>query len=103
MRALRRACSDGSEMTITRFQIAAIVVGLLLAISGVGFAAQKSRPPLSTQSREAVKKERGAVSPLCNWSHVPPFDYRRGTSAYPFGPDCNFPYSNRPYGDPGRW
>jgi hypothetical protein len=27
----------------------------------------------------------------------------RGTSAYPFGPGVNFPYPNRPYGDPDPW
>ena len=36
-------------------------------------------------------------------SRVPPFDYRRGTSEYPFGPGYNFPYPDRPYGDPDHW
>ena len=33
---------------------------------------------------------------------VPAFD-PRGTSAYPFGPGINFPYPDRPYGDPDHW
>lgn len=35
-------------------------------------------------------------------SHVPPFD-PRGTSDYPWGPGYNFPYPDRPYGDPDHW
>ena len=37
-----------------------------------------------------------------NASRVPAFD-PRGTSAYPFGPGINFPYPDRPYGDPDHW
>jgi hypothetical protein len=37
-----------------------------------------------------------------NTSRVPAFD-PRGTSAYPFGPGINFPYPDRPYGDPDHW
>jgi hypothetical protein len=33
-------------------------------------------------------------------SRVPAFDYRNGTSEYPFGPGYNLPYRDRPYGDP---
>jgi hypothetical protein len=36
-------------------------------------------------------------------SRVPQFDYRQGTSEYPFGPGYNFPYPDRPYGDPDHW
>jgi hypothetical protein len=88
---------------MTRFRVVAIAAGLLLAISGPTFAAQQTRHPSSTHSRGAVKEGRGVVTSRCDWSHVPAFDYRRGTSAYPFGPGCNFPYPDRPYGDPGRW
>jgi hypothetical protein len=35
-------------------------------------------------------------------SRVPPFD-PRGTSDYPWGPGYNFPYPDRPYGDPDHW
>jgi hypothetical protein len=41
-----------------------------------------------------------AMVPGPGSSRVPAFDYRRGTSAYPFGPGINFPYPDRPYGDP---
>jgi hypothetical protein len=27
----------------------------------------------------------------------------RGTSKYPWGPGYNFPYPDRPYGDPDHW
>jgi hypothetical protein len=35
-------------------------------------------------------------------SRVPLFD-PRGTSDYPWGPGYNFPYPDRPYGDPDHW
>ena len=35
-------------------------------------------------------------------SRVAPFD-PRGTSDYPWGPGYNFPYPDRPYGDPDGW
>jgi hypothetical protein len=35
-------------------------------------------------------------------SQVPPFD-PRGTSEYPWGSGYNFPYPDRPYGDPDHW
>lgn len=44
-----------------------------------------------------------AMVPPPESSRLPPFDYRRGTSEYPFGPGYNFPYPDRPYGDPDHW
>jgi hypothetical protein len=44
-----------------------------------------------------------AMVPPPESSRVPPFDYRRGTSEYPFGPGYNLPYPDRPYGDPDHW
>ena len=44
-----------------------------------------------------------AMVPAHGLSRVPQFDYRRGTSNYPFGPGYNFPYPDRPYGDPDYW
>ena len=44
-----------------------------------------------------------AMVPESGLSRVPQFDYRRGTSNYPFGPGYNFPYPDRPYGDPDHW
>ena len=86
---------------MTRFHVVAIAAALLVLISGPSFAAHQSRHPSSTQTQGALKKNRGLVPPPS--SRVPAFDYRRGTSDYPFGPGINFPYPDRPYGDPNRW
>ena len=91
------------EMAMTRFHVVAIASGLLVPISGPSFSAHQSRHPSSTQSQGAVKKNRGLVPPPYNSSRVPAFDYRRGTSDYPFRPGINLPYPDRPYGDPDRW
>jgi hypothetical protein len=86
---------------MTRFQVIAIAAGLSLPISGPSFAVK--RHPSGIHSQGAVKKNRGLVPPPYDSSRVPPFDYRRGTSDWPFGPGINFPYPDRPYGDPNRW
>jgi hypothetical protein len=86
-------------MTITRLLGVAIVAGLLLANSVTSSAARQSRHPSGTHAQASVKEDRGVVSYP---SRVPSFD-PRGTSAYPFGPGINFPYPDRPYGDPGKW
>ena len=87
---------------MTRFHVVAVAAGLLVPISGPSFATHQSRHPSGTHSQGALKKNRGLV-PHPYESRVPAFDYRRGTSDYPFGPGINFPYPNRPYGDPDRW
>ena len=84
---------------MTRVRVLAIVAAIVLPISGARFATQQSRHPQSTHSRSAVKEDRGINSPS---QRVPAFD-PRGTSAYPFGPGVNFPYPDRPYGDPDHW
>jgi hypothetical protein len=85
---------------MTRFQVVAIAVRLLLAISGSSVAAPQSRHASSTHSQKgAAKENRGVVT---SPSRVLAFD-PRGTSAYPFGPEVNFPYPDRPYGDPDHW
>ena len=57
--------------------------------------------------KTAVRNSEGlhsfAMVPPPESSRVPPFDYRRGTSEYPFGPGYNLPYPDRPYGDPDHW
>jgi hypothetical protein len=88
-----------TKMTMTKFHVLAIAVGLLPAISGSSFAAPQSRYASNTHSQGAVKENRGIVT---SPSRVPAFD-PRGTSAYPFGPGVNFPYLDRPYGDPDHW
>ncbi len=67
----------------------------LIAISGVTFGTdQTTRPPLNKEHKGALKKNRS--------SRPPSFDYRRGSSNWPYGPGYNFPYPDRPYGDPGH-
>jgi hypothetical protein len=88
---------------MTRVHILAIVAGILLPISGPSLAAHQSRHPSSTHSQGAVKENRDAVTSPYDSSRVPGFDPRGGTSAYPFGPGVNFPYPDRPYGDPDHW
>ena len=86
------------EIAMTRVHALSITAGLLLAISGPSFAAPQSRHHSSAHFHEA-KENRGAVA---DPSRVPAFD-PRGTSAYPVGPGVNFPYPDRPYGDPDHW
>lgn len=70
-------------------------IAALLAISGLSFGTDEttSGPP-SKQHKGTVKKHRP--------SQPPAFDYRRGNSNWPYGPGYNFPYPDRPYGDPGH-
>jgi hypothetical protein len=86
-------------MTMARLLGVAIAVGLLLAISATSSAARQSRQLSGTHAQASVKEDRGVVSYP---SRVLGFD-PGGTSAYPFGPGINFPYLDRPYGDPGKW
>ena len=86
-------------MRITRVHVLAIVAGILFPISGPVFAAHQSRHPLTSHSPGAVKENPGVVT---SPSRAPAFD-PRGSSAYPFGPGVNFPYPDRPYGDPDHW
>jgi hypothetical protein len=66
----------------------------LLLISQASFAAQQSRHSSGLHSRAAAVKGEGAIFPS-NPSRVPPFDYRRGTLRYPFGPGCYLSYPDR--------
>jgi hypothetical protein len=50
-------------------------------------------------ARASVKEDRGVVSYP---SRVPGHTIPRGTSRYPFDAGINFPYPDRPYGDPVR-
>ena len=69
---------------------------MVLVIAGLGFGSgfgtdQTYQPP--ARHRDAVKKKPPPSRP-------PVFDYRRGNSNWPYGPSYNFPYPDRPYGDP---
>jgi len=72
---------------------ATIASALLLAVAGVNFGTDQTRHPKGTY-RGDVKKNRH--------TRPPAFDYRGGTSNWPYGPGYNFPYADRPYGDPGH-
>ena len=87
-------------MAKKRFHVVAVAAGLLLAVSVVSSAvARQSRHLSGAHAQASVKESRGVVT---SPSRVPAYD-PRGTSAYPFGPGTNFPYPDRPYGDPDRW
>jgi hypothetical protein len=94
-------------MTMTRFQVVAIAAGLLLAISGPSFAAQRTHQKSQTHATTAAKSQpRAAKSSgsANSWNGLAIRPYSpNGTSDYPWGPGYNFPYPDRPYGDPGRW
>src|SRR5262249_22911731 len=89
---------QGAAMVVlTRFHILTLAFALLLSISGASFAAQGSR-----HSRSAVVKNHSVTTSRADVSRMPAFDPAR-TSRYPYGPGINFPYPDRPYGDPGRY
>src|SRR5262249_48571134 len=83
----------------TKIAIVALAFGLLLPISGASFAAQQARHSSSLHSRGAAVKHHTVIKSRADASRAfPP-----GTSAYPWGPGRNFPYPDRPYGDPDRY
>ena len=90
---------NGTTVMMRRLLGVAIATGLLVAISGTSSGARQSRHLSGTHAQASVKEDRGVASYP---SRVPAYD-PRGTSAYPFGPGINFPYSDRPYGDPDKW
>jgi hypothetical protein len=77
--------------------LVASAIALCLAISPTSFAALERH---HSSGKGAVKQHRLSRP---NPSGIPAFDYRRGTSNWPFGPRFNLPYPGRPYGDPDRW
>jgi hypothetical protein len=82
---------------LTRFHILTLAFALLLLISGASFAAQGPR-----HSRSAVVKNQSVTTSRADVSRMPAFA-PGGTSRYPYGPGTNFPYPDRPYGDPDRY
>ena len=71
-------------------QITTVV--LLLAIAGLSF----DRPSHYAPDKHKVTPKKNRPS------QAPAFDYRWGNSNWPYGPGYNFPYPDRPYGDPGH-
>jgi len=59
-------------------------------------------PPKQDEMQAKAKSGRFEFESTNSSSRVPAFD-PKGTSAYPFGPAINFPYPDRPYGDPSGW
>ena len=84
-------------VVLKRLHILALTFALLLLISGASFAAQGSR-----HSRSAMVKNHTVTTSRADVSRMPAFT-AGGTSRYPYGAGVNFPYPDRPYGDPGRW
>ena len=70
------------------------IAALLLAISGLSFGTDQTMRPPPSKEHKTLKKNRS--------SQPPSIDYRGGTSNWPYGPGYNFPYPDRPYGDPGH-
>jgi hypothetical protein len=68
-----------------------VVAALLFALSEPSAAARKSRKPADKSPNQRS-----------DLTSAPAYD-PQGTSRYPYGPGKNFPYPDRPYGDPGRW
>ena len=85
-------------MMKTRFHIVAIAAGLLLAVSVASSAGARQSRHLSGTHAQAAAASGVVTYP----SRVPAFD-PKGASAYPYGPGINFPYPDRPYGDPDKW
>jgi hypothetical protein len=75
--------------------------------SGTGNVLAFSRETAAPLNDKTAARQGGvhafALAPERGLSRVPQFDYRHGTSEYPYGPGYNFPYSDRPYGDPDHW
>ena len=72
--------------------------GNVLAFGYTPTAPQNDRIPVRQGGQSSF-----AMGPRHGSSRMPQFDYGRDTSNYPFGPGYNFPYPDRPYGDPGHW
>jgi hypothetical protein len=88
---------------MVRVYVVATTVALFVANWEPSFAAQRARQASDANSRNFARENRGVTGYAYNPSRIPPFDYRNGTSNYPFGPGYNLPYPDRPYGAPGRW
>jgi hypothetical protein len=84
--------------------VPALAGSLLLMMSGFDLASAATRhQAASHHSRSTATQSYDAVpGPLSGAMGSPRFS-PYGTSAYPFGPGQNFPYPDRPYGDPDHW
>ena len=88
-------------------QMLATAAAVLLAVTGPSLAAQptpqksQARAKSTVESQSRAAKSRSSADSLYD-APLRPYS-PSGTSAYPWGPGYNFPYPDRPYGDPGRW
>ena len=89
-------------VVLTRFHILTLAFALLLLISGASFAAQKSHHSSSLHSQSAAVKNHRVTTSRADVSRIRAFA-PGGTSRYPYSPGINFPYPDRPYGDPDRY
>ena len=89
------------RLSLPRFKIVTALLAVLF-FSDLGFAAHQQRHSKEKHPHGVLKKNRIVVPRSYSSSPVPTF-HPRGTSDYPFGPGINFPYADRPYGDPNRW
>ena len=74
-------------MTVTRFHVVAIAAGLLLAVTGPGFAAKRmsdTKSAVKSQSR-ATKSSGSAIRPY----NRDPYPYSRDPD--PYAPGVNWP------------
>jgi hypothetical protein len=75
--------------------------------NGTGNVLAISHKSTAPQNHKTAARQSGlrsfALVPERGPSRVLQFDYRHGTSEYPYGPGYNFPYPDRPYGDPDHW
>ena len=108
---IRRSCSQkdrisnyiGGMLWRSNPRLIAVAICLLLPVSGSSIAGPQAPHSSKKYFHGVAKKNRNIVPGPYDSPRVPPYDYRRGTSDYPFGPGINFPYPDRPYGDPDRW
>jgi hypothetical protein len=78
--------------------VTVITIGLCLAMTESGFAAQRFRHA----DRGPAKTDRIVTQQERDPSRLPPY-HPQGTSRYPWAPGYNLPYPDRPYGAPDRW
>jgi hypothetical protein len=99
--------SDMKRLLTTAAVLTVIVIPAFAQPIEPDDALMSSRNSNVLQTEKAAVRQSGlgslAMGREPGSSRVPQFDYRRGTSEYPYGPGYNFPYPDRPYGDPDHW
>src|SRR5262245_35849245 len=88
--------------------VAPALAGTLPLMTRLDPAAAASRHHASSHHRNAATQSYSQSYDVVPGSpsdaaRSPRFDSRYGASTYPYGPGRNFPYPDRPYGDPDHW